>query len=220
MAKLENNNDNENKKSVAENLGNQVQKTVENVQETVKEASEFASDAIKHPLDAAQEIGKQAAKDVTSYSWWARLLLVLFWFVLGVVVLAVVVINLPVTKRWAADQALQIVNRDFKADMSTESVEVDFFGDVTIKGLKVKDYKGFEFIKAKEFIANSDWFSLATNIGKHNSLSFNGLILKNADVKVITYKGDSISNFIRFTKLFDNGKKEILVNLHFSLIPD
>jgi hypothetical protein len=26
--------------------------------------------------------------------------------------------------------------------MSTESVEVNFFGDVTIKGLKVKDYKG------------------------------------------------------------------------------
>lgn len=207
MAKLENNNENENKKSVAENLGNQVQKTVENVQETVKEASEFASDAIKHPLDAAQEIGKQAAKDVTSYSWWARLLLILFWFVLSVVVLAFIAINLPITKRWAADQALQIVNRDFKADMSTESVEVDFFGDVTIKGLKVKDYKGFEFIKAKEFIANSDWFSLATNIGKHNSLSFNGLILKNADVKVITYKGDSISNFIRFTKLFDSGKK-------------
>ncbi|UMQ41301.1 translocation/assembly module TamB [Chryseobacterium sp. Y16C] len=207
MAKLENNNDNENKKSVAENLGNQVQKTVENVQETVKEASEFASDAIKHPIDAAQEIGKQAAKDVVSYSWWARLLLILFWFVLGIVVLAFVAINLPVTKRWAADQALQIVNRDFKADMSTESVEVDFFGDVTIKGLKIKDYKGLEFIKAKEFIANSDWFSLATNIGKHNSLSFNGLILKNADVKVITYKGDSISNFIRFTKLFDSGKK-------------
>jgi hypothetical protein len=33
MAKLENNNENENKKSVAENLGDQVQKTVENVEE-------------------------------------------------------------------------------------------------------------------------------------------------------------------------------------------
>jgi hypothetical protein len=36
MAKLENNNENENKKSVAENLGNQVQKTVENVEGVVK----------------------------------------------------------------------------------------------------------------------------------------------------------------------------------------
>lgn len=208
MAKLENNNENKNKKSVSENLGDQVQKTVDNVQESVKEASDFAADAIRHPIDTAQELGKQAAKDVVSYSWWAKLLLILFWTVLSIVVLVFIAINLPVTKRWAADQALQIVNRDFKAKMSTESVEVDFFGDVTIKGLRIKDYKDVDFIKAREFKANSDWFSLATNIGKHNSLSFNGLRLIDADIKVITYKGDSISNFIRFTQLFDSGKKK------------
>jgi hypothetical protein len=212
MAKLENNNENENKKSVAGNLGDQVQKAVENaggkVKETVKEASELATDAIKHPVETAEEFGKQAVKDVTSYSWWARLLLILFWLSLGLVLAIFIIINLPVTKRWAADQALQIVNRDFKAQMSTESVDVDFFGDVKIKGLKIKDYKGADFITAKEFTANSDWFSLATNIGKNNSLSFSSLTLKNADIKVITYKGDSISNFIRFTQLFDSGKKK------------
>ncbi|KMQ62874.1 hypothetical protein ACM39_17290 [Chryseobacterium sp. FH2] len=212
MAKLENNNENENKKSVAENLGNQVQKTVDNVEgavkETVKEASELASDAIHHPVETAEEFGKQAMKDVTSYSWWAKLLLILFWIGFGLVAAVFIIINLPVTKQWAADQALQIVNKDFKAKMSTESVEVDFFGDVKIKGLKIKDYKGLDFITAKEFTANSDWFSLATNIGKNNSLSFNSLTLKNAEIKVITYKGDSISNFIRFTQLFDSGKKK------------
>ncbi|KXH79552.1 translocation/assembly module TamB domain-containing protein [Chryseobacterium kwangjuense] len=213
MAKLENNNENENKKSVAENIGDQVQKTVENVEgavkETVKEASELASDAIHHPVETAEEFGKQAVKDVTSYSWWAKLLLILFW--LGVVLVGgvLIAINLPVTKQWAADQALQIVNKDFKSGMTTESVEVDYFGDVTIKGLKIKDYKGLEFIKAREFRANSDWMSLAYNAisGNSNSLSFNSLTLVNADVKVITYKGDSISNFIRFTQLFDSGKK-------------
>ncbi|ANF49773.1 hypothetical protein A0O34_04105 [Chryseobacterium glaciei] len=212
MAKLENNNENENKKSVAGNLGDQVHKTVEDVEgvvkEAVKEASELASDAIHHPVQTAEEFGKQAVKDVTSYSWWAKLLLILFWLMLGLVTLIVIIINLPATKQWAADQALQIVNQDFKADMSTESVEVNFFGNVKIKGLKIKDYKGLEFITAKEFTANSDWFSLATNIGKHNSLSFNSLTLKNANIQVITYKGDSISNFIRFTQLFDSGKKK------------
>lgn len=213
MAKLENNNENENKKSVAENLSDQVQKTVENVEgavkETVKEASELASDAINHPVETAGEFGKQAVKDVTSYSWWAKLLLILFW--LGVILVGGVLtaINLPATKQWAADQALQIVNKDFKAGMTTESVEVDYFGDVTIKGLKIKDYKGLDFIKAREFRANSDWMSLAYNAisGNSNSLSFNSLTLVNADIKVITYKGDSISNFIRFTQLFDSGKK-------------
>lgn len=213
MAKLENNNENENKKSVTENLSDQVQKTVENVEdkvkETVKEASELASDAVHHPVETAQEFGKQAAKDVTSYTWWARLLLILFWLGFSLVVAIIVIINLPVTKQWAADQALQIVNKDFKAKMTTESVEVNYFGNVTIKGLKVKDYKGLEFIKAREFRANSDWLSLAAGAisGKSNSLSFKSLTMVNADVKVITYKGDSISNFIRFTQLFDNGKK-------------
>lgn len=213
MAKLENNNENENKKSVAENLGDQVQKTVENVEgkvrETVKEASELASDAINHPIETAEEFGKQAVKDVTSYTWWAKLLLILFWIGLFLIGSIMVIINLPVTKQWAADQALQIVNQDFKAGFSTESVDVNYFGDVTIKGLKVKDYKGLDFITAREFRADSDWISLAVNAisGKSNSLSFNSLTLVNADVKVITYKGDSIANFVRFTELFDNGKK-------------
>ncbi|OCA80026.1 hypothetical protein BBH99_17060 [Chryseobacterium contaminans] len=213
MAKLENNNENENKKSVAENLGDQVQKTVENVEgkvrETVKEASELASDAINHPVETAEEFGKQAMKDVTSYTWWAKLLLILFWLGLFLVAGVLITINLPVTKQWAADQALKLVNNDFKSEFSTESVDVNYFGDVTIKGLKVKDYKGLEFIKAREFYADSDWISLAVNAisGNSNSLSFNSLKLVNADIKVITYKGDSISNFIRFVELFDNGKK-------------
>lgn len=213
MAKLENNNENENKKSVAENLGDQVQKTVENVggkvRETVKEASELASDAINHPVETAEEFGKQAMKDVTSYTWWAKLLLILFWLGLFLVAGVLITINLPVTKQWAADQALKLVNNDFKSGFSTESVDVNYFGDVTIKGLKVKDYKGLDFIQAREFRADSDWITLAANAisGKSNSLSFNSLTLVNADIKVITYKGDSIANFIRFTELFDNGKK-------------
>jgi hypothetical protein len=86
MAKLENNNENENKKSVAENLGNQVQKTVENVQETVKEASELASDAINHPLETAQEFGKQAVKDVPATPG-GQTSSYFFWFVLALLCL-------------------------------------------------------------------------------------------------------------------------------------
>lgn len=213
MANLNNNNDNENKKSVAENIGNQIQNTAENVgdkvQETVKDATQLATDVITHPVETAKEFGQQAAKDVTDYHWWAKLLLILFWSILGLVAAVLIAVNLDVTKRWAAQQALQVLNQDFKAEMSTESVTVDYFGDVLIKGLKIKDYKGMEFIKAREFRANSDWISLASNAisGNSNSLSFNALSLTNADIKVVTYKGDSISNFIRYTKLFDSGKK-------------
>ncbi|WP_027377648.1 translocation/assembly module TamB domain-containing protein [Kaistella palustris] len=213
MANLENNNDNENKKSVAEDLGDQLQHTADQVsgkvQETLKDATQLASDAITHPVETAKEFGKQARKDVTSYKWWAKLILIIFWTALSVVLLALIAINLNVTKRWAANQALQVLNQDFKAEMSTESVSVDYFGDILIKGLRIKDYKGMEFIKAREFRANSDWISLASNAitGKSNALSFDQLSLTNADIKVITYRGDSISNFIRYTQNFESGKK-------------
>jgi hypothetical protein len=57
----------------------------------------------------------------SSYSFWFVLLL--FFFVVLIFLL----------QKWAADQALQIVNRDFKADMSTESVEVNFLEMLRLK---------------------------------------------------------------------------------------
>ena len=202
MANLENNHDKESSKSVTENVKDRVK-------ETARQAQELAADAATKPVETAKEFGKQAVKDVTDKKWWAKLLLILFWSLLGLVAVVLIAINLNVTKRWAAQKALNIVNQNFKAEMSTESVTVDYFGDVTVKGLRIKDYKGLEFIKAREFRAKSDWFSLAANAisGKDNSLSFNALSLIDADIKVITYKGDSISNFVRYTKLFDNGTK-------------
>lgn len=208
MANLENNNDSENKKSVSDKLEDSVQKGVENVQKTVKDATKLASDAVTHPVETAQEFGKQAAKDVQDVKWWAKVLLYLFYTSLFLGIAFFITINLNVTKQWAANQALGILNEDFKSEMSTESVDVDYFGDVTIKGLRIKDYKGLEFIKARQLRANSDWIALARNAitGKSNSLSFNGIQLTNADIKVITYEKDSISNFIRYVGLFDNGK--------------
>ncbi len=193
MANLENNNDKEHH-SLSEKVENAVQET-----------KDFVKDAVEHPAETAEEFADQAAKDVVSVKWWAKVLLYTFWIFLFIFISGFIIINLDVTKKWAANQALQVVNQDFKAKMTTESVEVDYFGDVTIKGLKIEDYKGLEFIKAKTFKANSDWFSLASNAisGKSNSLSFNSLTMQNADIKVITYKGDSISNFIRFIDNFD-----------------
>jgi hypothetical protein len=114
---------------------------------------------------------------------------------LALVAAIFVIINLPSTKQWAADQALQIVNQDFKAQMSTESVEVNFFGDVTIKGLKVKDYKGYDFIQPKNLLPIPTGF-LWLQYFQKQFFKLQFPYFKNADVKVITYKGDSISNFI------------------------
>lgn len=204
MANLENNNDNKNKKSVPENIGDKIQHTAENVtekvQETVKDATQLASDAIHHPVDTAKEFGEQAVKDVTSYKWWAKLLLVLFWSALFLIVSVFVIISLPSTKNWAAQKVISKLNLDLKSQMSFESVEVSYFGDIHIHKVAVKDYKEFPFLKAEELYADSNWFSIISN---SRNLQFQSLSLKKLDLKVITYKGDSISNFVRFVDLFN-----------------
>lgn len=210
MANLENNNDNENKKSVAENIGDKIQHTAENVsdkvQETVKDATQLASDAIKHPVDTAKEFGEQAAKDVTSYKWWAKLFLIGFWGTLFLVISFIIIVSLPATKNWAAQKVISKLNEDLKSQMSFEDVKVSFFGDIHIHAVTVKDYKNFQFLKARELYADSDWFSIISN---SRNLQFQSLSLKNLDLKVITYKGDSISNFVRFVDLFNTPSKTV-----------
>ena len=205
MANLENNNDNENKKSVPENIGDKIQHTAENVsekvQETVKSATQLASDTINHPLETAKEFGEQAAKDVTNYKWWAKLLLIIFWLVIFLVGTVFILVSLPSTKNWAAQKVIEKLNVDLKSQMSFESVEVSYFGDIHIHNVAIKDYKNFPFLKAKELYADSNWFSIISN---SRNLQFQSLSLKNLDLKVITYKGDSISNFIRFVDLFNS----------------
>ncbi len=198
MAKLDNNYDNE-----------QEQQQSHSEEVSIENAKELVKDAVSHPVETAEEFGKQAAKDVVSVKWWAKLLLVVFWSALSLFVIGLIALNLNVTKRWAANQALQVLNQEFKAEMTTGEVTVDYFGDVMVKSLRIKDYKGLEFIKAREFRANSNWISLAVNAiqGNSNALSFDALQLTNADIKVVTYKGDSISNFVRYTQLFDSGKE-------------
>jgi len=203
MANLENNNENENKKSVSKNIGDSVQKGVENVQETVKEAAELAGDAIKHPVETAGEFVGQAARDVVSVKWWAKLLQVLFWLSLFIVVSFLIIVNLPATKNWAAQKVISKLNDDLKSQIAFDSVDVSYFGDVYIYNLKVKDYKSFPFLKAEKLYADSDWFSIVSN---SRNLQFQSMSLDKMDMKVITYKGDSISNFIRFVDLFDSGK--------------
>ncbi|WP_027384580.1 translocation/assembly module TamB domain-containing protein [Epilithonimonas caeni] len=122
---------------------------------------------------------------------------------IALVALILIIINLPITKRYIADQAIDFLNKDLKMGMSVEDIDVNFLGDVTIKGLKLKDYKNYEFVKAKELRVKSDWFALAFNT---RDIKFNQATIIDPVVRVITYKGDSISNFIRYVDNFDDGK--------------
>jgi len=123
--------------------------------------------------------------------------------IIALVALILIIINLPVTKRYIANQAIDFLNKDLKMGMSIDDIDVNFFGDVTIKGLHIKDYKGNEFVKAKEMRVASDWIALALNT---RDIKFNQATVIEPTIRVITYKGDSISNFIRYVDNFDDGK--------------
>ena len=208
MAKIENNKNNNPKKSgksLSEQVGKKVSNLEDKVEKTLDDAKHLLKDAVQHPVDTAKEFGTQAVQDVISYTWWAKLLLVLFWSILGLIILIFVSINLPVTKRYVANQAIQLLNSDFKAKMSTQNVDVNLFGVVHIQGLKIQDDKGLNFIKIRDFTASSDWFSIISN---PNDIKFRSLTLSNADIKVVTYKGDSEANFIKFIDKFSSGNKK------------
>ncbi len=136
-------------------------------------------------------------------SLFLRIINYLFFGILGFVVLLFIAINLPVTKRYIANEAIDFLNKDLKMGMSIEDIDINFLGDVTIKGLRLKDYKNYEFVKAKELRVDSDWFALAFNT---RDIKFNQATIIDPVIRVITYKGDSISNFIRYVDNFDDGK--------------
>ena len=193
MANLENNNS-ENKKPLSEKVEEKVQEALENIKNT-----------IEHPVETA----KQAAKEVKQLSWWAKLFLWTVGIITFLFLAILVAINIPATKDYIAGKVLGILNKDFGINISKEKVEVNIFGDVIISGLNIKDHKNNNLIVAKELRADSDWFSIVQSmvIDKKNQLDFSTLTLTNADVKVVTYKGDSIDNFNRFINKFDDGPR-------------
>ena len=153
----------------------------------------------KNTTNEDPHIDQPVKKKKTSLLW--RILNYIFFGILGLVVLLFVAINLPVTKRYIANEAIKLLNNDFKMRMSVEDVEVNFFGDVKIKGLRIKDYKDYEFVKARELRVDSDWFALAFNT---RDIKFNQATIIDPVIRVITYKGDSISNFIRYVDNFQS----------------
>ena len=132
-----------------------------------------------------------------------RILSTVSYGIIALVALILIIINLPVTKKYIANQAIDFLNKDLKMGMSIQDIDVNFLGDVTIKGLTLKDYRNYEFVKAKEMRVKSDWFALALNT---RDIKFNQATIIEPTIRVITYKGDSISNFIRYVDNFDDGK--------------
>ena len=55
-----------------------------------------------------------------------RIISYIFFTILGLIILILVAINLPVTKRYIANQAIDMLNNDFKMGMRIEDIDVNF----------------------------------------------------------------------------------------------
>lgn len=134
---------------------------------------------------------------------WIKIPLWILAGLVGVLLMIFVAINLPITKNWIAQQAINYLNKDLKTQLAFDKIDINYFGDIKLYGVSAKDHKGNVFLKAKELRADSDWIALAKNT---RNIKFKAIDVKELDLKVITYKGDSIANFIHFINLFDDGK--------------
>jgi len=146
---------------------------------------------------------KNVKEKVKKLSWWAKLFLFCFFSFIFLVVSLLIAINIPSVKDKFAKEAINMLNSEFKTTFSAENVEVNFFGDVVINGVTAKDHHDFEFLKVKKLTAHSDWLMIAFN---SRDLKFQKLSLEEADLKVITYKGEEQDNFTKYIEKFDTPK--------------
>lgn len=159
-------------------------------------------------INDIKENPKKSSKEKKSkLHWFWKMLIYLFGGILTLLIALFITLNLDITKDWIAKKGLEYLNKDFKTKISAKNITIDYFGDVIINELSVKDEKNLDFIKIEKLKATSDWISLIKDAIKGtNSFNFNEFDVENADIRVITYKNDSIANFIKFVELFDDGK--------------
>lgn len=116
-----------------------------------------------------------------------------------------IAIQTPYVQNYIAQKVLVNLNQQFGTRMEVGNIEIDFWGDVNLYDVKIKDHKDFYFIEAPQITADISYLAL---IRDQSKISLNQIDLKYATVNVITYEGDDTSNFIKFVNSFVTDKEE------------
>ena len=134
-----------------------------------------------------------------------RFLLPLIILVLTLILTVEIAIQIPAVQTKIAHFALEKLNKSLNTKMYVDSVDIDFFGTIYFYGVHVKDDHNYDFIKSKTLETTIDVWSLIPGI-KKDHIDLSKIKLHQPEVRVITYKGDSISNFIKFVNGFSSDK--------------
>ncbi|WP_313255233.1 translocation/assembly module TamB domain-containing protein [Empedobacter sp.] len=134
-----------------------------------------------------------------------RFLLSLIILVLTLVLTVAIAIQIPAVQTKIAHFALEKLNKSLNTQMYVDSVDIDFFGRIYFHGVKIKDDHKYDFMKSKTLETTINLWTLLPGI-KKDYIDLSEVKLIEPEIRVITYKGDSISNFIKFVNGFSSDK--------------
>jgi len=130
-----------------------------------------------------------------------RFFLVCIILIFTLLIGASIAIQIPAVQTKVVKYVMVKLNESLNTKMYVDSVDIDFFGKIYLNDISIKDDHELDFITGKQLQTTLSIWSIISN-SKHIDLKTVKLV--NPDVKVITYKGDSISNFIKFINGFSS----------------
>lgn len=134
-----------------------------------------------------------------------RIILIPLIGILILLLFSMIAIQIPAVQTKIATYVVKELNETFQTEISVDRVHIDFFGDINLNGVKAKDDRGTQFVDIERLQAK---LSLTGLIMEPNRIAIRKLNLYNPEVRVITYKNDSISNFISLINKFSKSEKE------------
>lgn len=113
-------------------------------------------------------------------------------------------IQIPAVQTKVANYAVTELNKTFGTHINVDRVNIDFFGDVNLYGVSTHDNHDLEFVKIERLKAKLSLWGLIRN---PNNITIKKLTLYRPEVQVITYKDETISNFIDLINKFSKQEK-------------
>lgn len=116
-----------------------------------------------------------------------------------------IAVQIPAVQTKIARYAVKELNDSFGTQIFVDRVAIDYFGDINLYGVSTKDDRGLEFVNIQRLEAK---LSLTGIIRNPNRITIKKLTLFEPDVKVITYRGDDKSNFIKLVNSFSSEEEK------------
>lgn len=138
----------------------------------------------------------------------SKVILFAFCILLFLFLSLIIIINLPSVQDKIAKEALAYLNKEFNTNISSQKIEVDYFGNLTLHEVIIKDHHHNDLLTIKELKAYLNTISLVENLLiKHvDDIKIDELRLQNPIIKVITYKNEDQDNFSIFIDNFNSDK--------------